>query len=290
MSVATVLALGSVLMGAGSQVPQCPPVTRLEEERLIHYVRNHLKVPVDAEIRMVREAGIGGSCHKRVRFLCRKDGLYINFPAVLLSDHVHLAPLVFDTSSDQAEATRRLNHARNAELTEGSPPAMGEQNADFTVVVFVDFGCMHCARLYEAIKRDSALEGQAMRIVFRHYPSATHPWAHVAAVAAACVADQSLIEFWKLHDYFLSHQGDITKNDVLNRAEIVVAEAGLIQMQQFQDCTRGKRGRSLVEADIELGRRMGILATPSVFINGRFLPAATLDGIRQSMADATTQR
>src|SRR5207244_197838 len=82
-------------------------------------------------------------------------------------------------------------------------PARGPAGATLTIVEFCDFQCGYCAGLDRTLK---ALQRRYadVRVVYRHFPRASHGNAPKAAEAAACAGDQD--RFWEMHDLLYAHQ------------------------------------------------------------------------------------
>jgi len=64
-----------------------------------------------------------------------------------------------------------------------------DSGAAITIVVFSDFQCPFCKRFSEHVDSLRS-EGRAIRVLFRHAPSAAHPYAIAAARSAECAAAQ----------------------------------------------------------------------------------------------------
>ncbi len=144
-------------------------------------------------------------------------------------------------------------------------PTYGSEDAPVTLVVFSDFNCFHCARahqeLFELVEKH---EGK-IRLVYKHYPVYSDDMAEQSARIAACAHLQG--KFWNVADIlFESEIGEFNDSTL----ESLAARAGLdpaLLKQQMNDSMTA----DIVTADIEEGRALGIYATPSLFINGRYI-------------------
>ena len=77
---------------------------------------------------------------------------------------------------------------------------IGSPAAPVTVVVFSDYQCPFCKRVFTSLKSLSATHPVTFAVLHRNFPIATiHPFARRAAVAAACAAIQG--RFAPYHDH-----------------------------------------------------------------------------------------
>jgi protein-disulfide isomerase len=107
----------------------------------------------------------------------------------------------------------------------------------------------------------------AVRLVWRHFPLPGHPDARAAAEAAACAGEQDA--FWEYHDQLFANQGALGPPELRRYAEDVG-----VDVNQFDACVESNRYESMVMDDLASGNRLGVSATPAVFINGRLILGA----------------
>jgi protein-disulfide isomerase len=157
---------------------------------------------------------------------------------------------------------QRTLRAHEQTLVHSLAPSLGPPDAPVTLVVFADFDDGDCARASPMATTIKNLYSDRVRLVFRQFPLAVHPNAHLAAEASLAAHAQG--KFWAFHDLLF---GNPQAHDraALDR---YAREAGL-------DCARFRKAldqRSFatdVDADIDLGHKLGIDAVPAVFANGR---------------------
>ena len=116
-----------------------------------------------------------------------------------------------------------------------------------------------------------------MQIIFKNYPLPMHPWARSAAQLVACAGMQNDDAFWKLHDFAFSNQKELTAENVEERIGAFADQQSGIDHKAFHECV--DRGLTVgpVLKDEELGRKEGVHATPTIFING-----TRIEGIRDA--------
>jgi len=148
------------------------------------------------------------------------------------------------------------------ELSIDDAPVRGAPMAALTIVEFSDFECPYCGATSPIIKRVlSEFEGR-VRLVFRHYPLPQHTNAAPAARAAVAAANQG--KFWEMHDLLFERQDEL-ESAALERH----AEALGLDMERFRADFASEATQARVEADRELGQRVEVQGTPTIFVNGR---------------------
>ena len=146
-------------------------------------------------------------------------------------------------------------------------PIKGPPGASITIVEFSDFQCPFCARAQPVLKEVLAAYPRDVKIVFRHFPLDRHAEAKRAAEASECAARQG--KFWEYHDRLFATQSEISANHLGT-----IAEELHLDRQAFSTCLETGAARARLDEDLEHGRRAGVTATPTFFINGRMVEGA----------------
>lgn len=121
------------------------------------------------------------------------------------------------------------------------------------VIEYADFECPYCAAL------TARLEGQRLRVAFRHFPvRSSHPRAWAAACAAEAAALQG--RFWEMHDSLFADQARLEDPHLWQRAELL----GL-DLERFDADRRSAAVLARVERDFRSGLRAGVVSTPTLF-------------------------
>lgn len=145
----------------------------------------------------------------------------------------------------------------------------GDPDAPVTIVEFGDYQCPGCGAFAMNVKPtlDGTLvqSGQA-KFVFYDFPLISiHPNAFLAARAARCADDQD--KYWEYHEALFRNQARWSTASMPSSAfETYAGEVGMDE-GTFSSCLNSDRHAELVTANMELGARMGVAGTPSVFIN-----------------------
>jgi protein-disulfide isomerase/uncharacterized membrane protein len=152
---------------------------------------------------------------------------------------------------------------------------MGPADAPAKIVVFSDFECPGCADFAPDLEAVVAEHPDKISMVFKHYPLSRdcnpamiedmHPGA--CEIAAASEAARLQGHFWAFHDLaFENIEG--AADSVLRRMAI----GSGCDVERFEHDRRDPAAMARVKADVDLGNKLKIDSTPTVFLNGRKLP------------------
>jgi protein-disulfide isomerase len=161
-------------------------------------------------------------------------------------------------------------------------PIRGNKDAKVTVVVYDDFQCPFCSRMHSTINTSLKTYGDRIKVVYKDYPlSDIHPWATRAAVNGQCLASQSGGAFWDYTDYVHANGASISgqKRDVegqfaeLDRVAGDMGKRHDVDLTKLNACIKEQPKKQL-DASIAEAEKLGINATPAVFVNGQKLEGA----------------
>lgn len=174
------------------------------------------------------------------------------------------------------KAAREFDRAPVQALDLGSAPFKGPADAPIQVVEYSDFLCPYCRNLAGAFAQYVPQSGNRVAVYFKNFPleqgcnptikSTVHPGACVLALGGLCAHYQG--KFDPYHDrVFAAELRNPQAADVVRLA----AEAGL-NAAAIESCLSDPRTREQLTAQIQEAQRVGVQATPTVFINGKKLP------------------
>ncbi|MBI5158673.1 thioredoxin domain-containing protein [Candidatus Micrarchaeota archaeon] len=156
-------------------------------------------------------------------------------------------------------------------------PFVGGENAKVTLVEFSDFQCPYCARSAATLQQIEKEYGTKVKVYFKHFPLdknynpllpyQIHPSSGRAAVASEAAGAQG--KFFEYHDLLFANQGVFDDASLSSYA----GQLGL-DVEKFQRDLNGQEAFARVLKDIEEGNKIGISATPTVFVNGKQTPAS----------------
>jgi protein-disulfide isomerase len=138
---------------------------------------------------------------------------------------------------------------------------LGPANAAMTIVEFVDFQCPFCAHLADSLHVILGRRSD-VNVVFHHFPLDGHPFAELAAEASECANSQGA--FAAYHDYLFANRDSIGHKSWA----VIAAEVGIPDTTRFSACVRSGDMRKVIQQDIALGKKAGVVGTPTVIING----------------------
>lgn len=203
-------------------------------------------------------------------------------------------------------------------------PVRGSKTAPVTVVEYTDFQCPYCEIGYQVMRKKIMREFPTqIRWVYKSLPlKSIHPWAEPAAIGAECAHLQGEDKFWAMHDALFSSQRLINLRNVHSvldgfskgeNLESVLpdfkqmlddpakkAEAGqmakdygeaqstLKQMdaKKFKICYEGKESSKAVDRDVAEAEHLSIPGTPAFVIEGRLIPSADYDSLKQTIQES----
>ncbi|HTC23212.1 MAG TPA: thioredoxin domain-containing protein [Gemmatimonadales bacterium] len=257
------LVLGGLVLGAGLAMAAD------NSEQLIKYYRKKNNLPPASKAAVTGlhdstsikgakegtlEIGEGPSA-QRVGFIASPDMRYVVFAAAE------------DVTVDPSKAVM-------SKIDLKGQPSKGPANAKVTIVEYSDFQCPFCSRAYNTMDKQVLKDyGHKVRFYYKHYPLPFHPFAKPAAIAAECAKQQKPEAFWKLYSDFFENQGQMTPENVKEKATQFLQGTG-IDMAKWNDCFDNKRSAPAVDAQMAEGTSVGVTGTPGFIINGRLVSGA----------------
>jgi protein-disulfide isomerase len=135
------------------------------------------------------------------------------------------------------------------------------------IVEFSDLECPACRGKWPVIKR--ALESiGGIRHGMVSFPLTTiHPWAFRSACATWCVARQDAELVVPFKELFYDLQREMEVSLVTPTSLDFVAGNGLDD-ERFRGCYLRAPSLDAVHSQLELGHQLGVIATPTYFVNG----------------------
>ena len=266
------LILAAVLTACQPTQPSRPPSeaeVKQIDQRVQDYFRKTVTLPANVTMKVVEvtpsEApGLltaslelsNGQQTQKVPFVVSRDGRFM------------VQGQLTDLTLDPDKATMQ-------KISLKDQPMRGNPTASVTIVEYSDFQCPFCSRAYKTLEDQVLKEyGDKVRLVFKNFPLTNiHPWAEPAALAATCARQQKPEAFWKMYDFLFSNQKDITPENLKEKSEGVIKDAGL-DVAAFDTCFDSKATQDFLKADEAEATSLGVRSTPTFFINGRKLEGA----------------
>ncbi len=150
-------------------------------------------------------------------------------------------------------------------------PFLGIPGAPVTVVEFGDFQCPYCKQEAATVRTQlmQAFPGD-VQLFYMDYPLASiHPYARSAAVLGRCIYSQNNGSFWAYHDWIFEHQDEITPENLREKTLDFAKTDKNLSPGTLTACAVSQQAGSEVDRSVALGEKLGINATPTLFVNGR---------------------
>jgi protein-disulfide isomerase len=180
-----------------------------------------------------------------------------------LADKVAKAP-----SPPSHRPTRAPDPALTYAVPLGTSPIIGSAKAKVTMVMAFEFACPYCRKAWDTVGDLQKKYGANLRVAYKQF--VIHPTKATAPAYAACAAAKQN-KFGKLAELMWQKAFDAVNFDPQN-IEAIAKEAGL-DMKRYADDVSGPCVQE-IKADQQLLQKLAVNATPSFFINGRFMAGA----------------
>ncbi|WP_426671115.1 vitamin K epoxide reductase family protein [Mucilaginibacter sp. McL0603] len=165
----------------------------------------------------------------------------------------------------------KSQHQENIPI-DSDDPVLGSAHSPVQLVVFSDLTCPGCRYFSRVLAALSNKNGGGINIVFKHFPLGTacnplmtkdlHPRACEAALAAEAARRQG--KFWSFHNELFATD----LNNIHKTVSLIALKLNL-NTQRFENDRVGDSAISKVKRNIDLAIRLGVSATPTVFLDGR---------------------
>jgi protein-disulfide isomerase len=226
---------------------------------------------------------------------------------VMLSANEHSQPVHFLISKDnqtmysmtKMDLSKDPYQAVMEKIDVAGRPVRGNKDAKVTIIVFDDFQCPYCSRMHSVINSTLKTYGDSVKVIYKDFPlSDIHPWATRAAVNGQCLAAQSSGAFWDYADYVHANGAQISgqKRDAevqfteLDKIATDMGKRHDVDMTKLNACIK-EQSQKQVDASVAEAEKLGINATPAIFVNGQkldgLLPPSEFQAvIDQALKDA----
>ncbi len=158
------------------------------------------------------------------------------------------------------KANQPLEPALVKKQSEGDFPSFGPKDAKVVIVEYSDFQCPYCSRAAKTVEQLRKDYKDKIRFVFHQFPLSFHKNAYNAATAALEAKAQG--KFWELHDLMFANQRALERA----KLEEYAKQVGM-DVDKLKKALDGKTYDAEIQADMALGKEVGVRGTPTMFIN-----------------------
>jgi protein-disulfide isomerase len=204
-------------------------------------------------------------------------------PTAILIDEERRVRAVYDAAryphlpgpQALARGIRKLNDVPRPGPVTGEDWRVGPLDAPVVLIEYSDYQCRHCAETAAVLHELTALYGEKLLLVHRHFPlRQAHPLAQKAAEAAEAAGAQG--KFWEMHHRLFAAAGALERERVATYA----AEIGM-DARRFLDDLDSGRYEDAVGEDFRSAVASGVRLPPTLFVNGiLFEGARTAEALR----------
>jgi protein-disulfide isomerase len=194
----------------------------------------------------------------------------------VLAVAIALAGVLMLRSDDHTKKTETSNSFYSYTPPPGATPphAVGPETSAVTLEEFGDYQCPPCRAMFPEVKKIENDYRDQIRFVFRQNPL---PQIHRHAIAAAHAAEAAGLQnrFWAMHDKLYENQETWAAADDPRPMFIEYARTMGLDVDRFtKDMLSQEVDDRLVE-DHKRAAALGVVGTPTFFLNGQELKAAT---------------
>jgi protein-disulfide isomerase len=169
------------------------------------------------------------------------------------------------------------------QISTDDQPTRGVATAPVTVVEFTDFQCPSCAAMEPVLERIMTEYGGRVRLVVRDFPLTQHENAFKAAEAAEAARAQG--KYWEYAHLLFTNQKALE----VPKLKEYATQVGL-DRQKFDALLDSGQLADKVQADSVEGTRIGVNATPTLFINGRPLQERSYEALKNAIDAALKEK
>lgn len=147
---------------------------------------------------------------------------------------------------------------------------LGSQDAKITIEVFSDYQCPGCSYFEQNVVpliRSNLIDAGKVKYIYHDFPIHKDAW--LSAESTYCAGDQQ--KYWEMSSLLFQHLDNQTPVALKNYAK----ELNL-NVDTFNACLNGRKYKTYVEQLQKEGVEKGIVATPTVFINGNAIESSTV--------------
>jgi protein-disulfide isomerase len=269
----TTMLAALLLLLSGIAFTQVPKAADLNQ-RIERQVRAYTEAPPNAQVTIGARTPSNFAGYENLPVTIEANGIRKPVNFLIAKDG---SKLLYVTEIDLREDPYVANMRK---IDTRGRPFRGAANAPVTLVVYDDFECPFCSRMYVTLMNEVMNNYRdRVKIVIKDFPILdAHPWAMRAAVDAHCLADQDLAAYWDFSDYVHTRQQEVSAKVIKAPGQIDAAALDAIAKDSgakhqvrgdaLQACIAAQ-DESRVHSSLAEGKSLGVSATPTMFVNGQ---------------------
>ena len=188
-------------------------------------------------------------------------------------------------SKKDASAPEGGNGGSNAQTTEHT---RGDNKKNVTLTEFGDFQCPACGAYYPIVEQVYEKYKNDIQFQFVNFPlTQIHPNAMLAHRTAQAASNQG--KFWEMYNLLYQNQSSWTSlsSSQADASFHSYAQSLGLDMTKFDTDQKSQDTNSIINADVNKGKGLGVTSTPSFFIDGKKIDnPKDLDAFNKAIEDA----
>lgn len=152
----------------------------------------------------------------------------------------------------------------------------GKADSPVVLIEYGDFQCPGCGSAFPTVDKVVEKYKDKIAFVFRNFPlTGIHPNARVAAAAAEAAGQQG--KFWEMYRMLYETQNSWSNLSASERTDYFVSLAEDLELNRdaFMASLSDSVINQKINFDLAVGKKAGVDATPTFFLNGEKLGSET---------------
>jgi protein-disulfide isomerase len=190
------------------------------------------------------------------------------------------ASLLAKVNAPAAAARPQVDPNKVYEIPVADSAIRGPKDAPVTITMFSDFQCPFCQQAIPMVDEVLKAYPNDVRFMMKQFPlRQIHPNAEPAAEAAIAAERQG--KFWEMHDELYKAGRNLSPDTIKGIAEKI----GL-DMKKWDADRQSPEVKKQIDAELDLGQKVDVRGTPSLFINGKVVQNRSVDGMKAQIDEA----
>lgn len=186
--------------------------------------------------------------------------------------------IIIATSQLRKPVEPTLIKTEESELVASHTNTVGSRSAPLLVVMFSDFTCSVCPNYKDIMNELVQTYPEYIMMAMRHFPSEENERSFEAAQAAQAAGKQG--RFWEYVDVLFRNQDKFREGDFVRYADILN-----LDLKQFRADLYDEGIKNQIFLDRTYGENLGVIDTPTFFINGEQIIVKTPQDLKVQIED-----
>jgi protein-disulfide isomerase len=206
-----------------------------------------------------------------------KDYLTKDHPEVLIAASQELQRR--DEVSAKTKTETALKTLKDKIFGDVNSPIGGNPKGDVTVVEFFDYQCGYCKMAETAVEK-LLKEDKNVKFIYKDFPI-LGPVSVTAAKASFAAARQGTPSYIKFHDALMAKKDHLNEDMIYQTAKDAGLDVDKLKKDMGDDAIT-----KLIEANVELGKDVGVRGTPMFIVGEQVIPGALeYDQLKKTVDD-----